>query len=171
VLPLRGLIGDEIIRTFVFTVTAADPDRVCRWANIGHRWSRDPITAGSVLGERHPASMATTPAALIGPIPIRQLSATLRANAKGLLCVEAAIELLINQQSWLWRKDFVTDFIDTAINISQQPPGCFDTAFVNWVKRSPHSIPASCPARAAKLGCCASLEASPKESLSTFTTP
>ena len=124
--------GDEIIRTFVFTVTAADPERVCRWANIGHRWTTDPVTAASVLGQCQPDDTTTTPAALIGPIPISQLSAALRANAKGLLCAEAAVELLINHQSWLWRKDFVTDFIDTATNITHQRPGCFDTAFVDW---------------------------------------
>jgi 8-oxo-dGTP diphosphatase len=32
----RELDG-EIVRTFIFTVTAEDPERVCRWASISHR--------------------------------------------------------------------------------------------------------------------------------------
>ena len=118
----------------MFTVTTADPDRVCRWLNFSHRWTTHPVTAADVLGAHHPAATATTPAALIGPVPISQLSAALRAGAEGLPRAEAAVELLINQQSWLWRKDFVTDFIDTATNTSQQRPACFDIAFINWAK-------------------------------------
>jgi hypothetical protein len=34
------------------------------------------------------------------------LAATLRAWAKGLLCLEAAVELLIGHRSWLLREDF-----------------------------------------------------------------
>jgi ADP-ribose pyrophosphatase YjhB (NUDIX family) len=131
----RRLDG-EIVRTFVFTVTAADADRVCHWANIGHRWSSDPITACSILGDvdGHPTCAATPAAHLIGPTPIHQLSVALRANAKGLLCAEAAVDLLIKQQSWLHRRDFVDGFIDTVTaNHSQELTPYSDTAFVDWV--------------------------------------
>jgi ADP-ribose pyrophosphatase YjhB (NUDIX family) len=128
-------LDGEIVRTFVFTVTAADPDRICRWADIGHRWSSDPITACSILGEAdgHPTPMTTPAARLIGPTPIHQLSAALHANARGLLCAEAAVELLIKQQSWLHRRDFVDGFVDAVTSKHQQPTGYTDTAFVDWV--------------------------------------
>jgi ADP-ribose pyrophosphatase YjhB (NUDIX family) len=126
------LIDGEIVRTFVFTVTATDPDRVCHWANIGHRWSSDPITACSILGDINGHPTPTPAARLIGPTPIHQLSTALRANAKGLLCAEAAVELLIKQQSWLHRRDFVDGFVDTDTPTSQQPTRYADTAFVDW---------------------------------------
>jgi len=44
-------IDGEVVRTFVFTVTAEDPERVCRWASMSHRWSLGPITASVVGGE------------------------------------------------------------------------------------------------------------------------
>jgi ADP-ribose pyrophosphatase YjhB (NUDIX family) len=124
-------VADDVVRTFVFTVTAADPDRVCRWPNIGHRWTSDPITACSILGEveGHPAQPV---ARLIGPTPIHQLSAALRANARGLLCAEAAIELLIKQQSWLHRRDFVEGFVDASDPTGEHQTGYSDTAFVDW---------------------------------------
>ena len=128
------LIECEIVRTFVFTVTASDPDRVCRWANIGHRWSSEPITACSILGgvDGHPTPTTTPAARLIGPTPLHQLSVALRSNAKGLLCAEAAVELLIKQQSWLHRADFVHGFIDTVTATNQQPHRYSDTAFIDW---------------------------------------
>ena len=125
-------VDGDVVRTFVFTVTAADPDRVCRTANIGHRWTSAPITARSVLGEDHPTGIATAPALLIGPTPIHQLSAALRANARGLLCTEAAVELLIEQQSWLHRSDFVDDFVDSDTPTSPPWIDHFETAFVDW---------------------------------------
>lgn len=124
-------VDGDVVRTFVFSVTAADPDRVCHWANIGHRWSSDPITGCSVLGQGHPVCLTGPPGRLIGPTPIHQLTAALQANAKGLLCAEAAIELLIKHESWLHRGDFVDDFIERA-NSNQQPTHSLDTAFVEW---------------------------------------
>ena len=122
----------DIVRTFVFTVTADDPDRACRWANIGHRWTSDPITACSIGGdfEGHHSYAAAPTDRLIGPTPIHQLSVALRANAKGGLCAEAAVELLIKQQSWLHRRDFVDSFIETIT--SHQQIGNSDIAFVDW---------------------------------------
>lgn len=120
-------VNGDVVRTFVFTVTAADPDRVCRWANIGHRWTSDSITAGNTLD-----GTSAAPAHLITPTPIHQLSAALRANAKGLLCAEAAVELLIKQQSWLHRRDFIDGFVDSATCTSQQHIGHTDAAFVDW---------------------------------------
>ena len=128
----RRLDGD-VIRTFVFTVTAADPDRVCRTANIGHRWTSAPITTCSVVGADHPTGTATTPR-LLGPTPIHQLSVALRANARGLLCAEAAVELLITQQSWLHRRDFVNEFVESDTPASPQWIDHLDTAFVDWAR-------------------------------------
>jgi ADP-ribose pyrophosphatase YjhB (NUDIX family) len=44
-------IDGDITRTFVFTVTADDPDRICRWAKIGHRWTSKPGTGCVILGD------------------------------------------------------------------------------------------------------------------------
>lgn len=122
-------VDGDVARTFLFTVTAADPERVCRWANVGHRWTSDPITACTVLAEAHRPRTAARTARLIGPI--HQLSVALRANAKGLLCTEAAIDLLISQESWLHHADFVNDYIQSA-TASQQRADQLDTAFVDW---------------------------------------
>lgn len=129
------LIDGHVVRTFVFTVTVADPDRICRWANIGHRWTNDPINACNTGdADGYPTSMATLRTRLIRPTPTDQLSASLLENAKGLLCDEAAVELLINQRSWLHRRDFVERFVDTVTppTTSQQPTCSTDAAFVEW---------------------------------------
>lgn len=126
-------IDGEVVRTFVFTVTTSNPERVCRWANIGHRWSTDPITACTILGktQAHPTTNQAGPR-LIGPTPIHQLSAALRAGARGLLCAEAAVELLITAQSWLYRRDFVKSFVYGSDPNGQDDTGYSDIAFVDW---------------------------------------
>jgi len=104
----------EIVRTFVFTVTAEDPERVCRWGSIGHRWSPDPITASLVVPETRSHLPAGTVGRLLGPpTPIERVADALQADARGLLCSEAAVDLLIRQQSWLHRRDFVEGHIET----------------------------------------------------------
>jgi len=127
------IVDGEVVRTFVFTVTAADPERVCRWANIGHRWSAEPVTACTILGAVE-AQPTTNPAGaqLIGPTPIHQLSAALRAGARGLLCAEAAVELLIKDQSWLYRRDFVESFVDGSDPSNRDETGYSDIAAVDW---------------------------------------
>ncbi len=126
------LVKDEVIRTFVFTVAVDDPERICRWANIGHHWTSEPITACSILGdiEGHPTSSTAPPGRLIGPTTSYQLSAALRAGADGLLCAEAAVELLVKQQSWLNRHDFVSAFIHRPDPTAQDPT---DLACVDWL--------------------------------------
>jgi len=127
------LAEGEVIRTFVFTVAVDDPERICRWANIGHRWTSEPITACSILGdiEGHPKRGATPLGRLIGPTTSHQLSAALRAGANGLLCAEAAVELLVKQYSWLNRHDFVSAFIHRLDPTDQDPT---DIASVDWVE-------------------------------------
>jgi len=133
VVEVTGYVGHfdresdgEIVRTFVFTVTAEDPERVCHWARISHRWSPDPITVSLVVGE---TDRCAAPAASLGrligpPTPLDRLSVALQANARGLLCSEAAVDLLIQQQSWLHRRDFVDSHVET--------DAATDTASVNW---------------------------------------
>jgi hypothetical protein len=131
------LAGGEVVRTFVFTVTADDPERICRWAVVGHRWTSDPVTACSVLGDAggHPTTAAGPTGHLVGPTTLHQLSAALRASAKGLFCAEAAVELLVAQQSWLYRHDFVDRFIGRPTT-SQGPAGRSGTASVDWAGAS-----------------------------------
>jgi ADP-ribose pyrophosphatase YjhB (NUDIX family) len=126
-------VDDDVARTFVFTVTADDPDRICRWANLGHRWTSDPITACSIiLGDIacHPTGTITPAGFVIRPSPIDQLATALRANAKGALCEEAAVDLLITHQTWLRRRDFVDGFIDT--QAGHQSTAQLESAFVDW---------------------------------------
>ncbi|MHB2023727.1 MAG: NUDIX domain-containing protein [Mycobacteriales bacterium] len=124
--------SDDIVRVFVFTVTVDDPERVCRTARVGHRWTDEPITAVGVLGDHHPIRPATAADNPTGPPPTHQLSAALRANAKGILCTEAAVELLIKARSWLHRVDFVADFVDSFTPTGQPCTGYPHTAFVDW---------------------------------------
>jgi len=47
-----------------------------------------------------------------------RLAAALRACASGLHAAEAACELIINHATWLHRRDFSDDFIQTGISIT-----------------------------------------------------
>lgn len=124
------LVEGDIVRTFVFTITTTDPDRVCRWT--GHHWSPEPINPSNIA-EHLETYPLTTPAAAgpIGLTPTQHLSAALQANAKGLLCVEAAVEILINQRSWLQRGDFTDRFVEPVTN-DHQLTSYPDGAFVDW---------------------------------------
>ena len=44
----------------------------------------------------------------------RQLPAELRAHAYGVLCAEAAAEILISHRTWLWVQLFWSDFVGAA---------------------------------------------------------
>jgi hypothetical protein len=58
----------------------------------------------------------------------RELPAELRTNAYGLLCAEAAAEILIGHRSWLRRDDFVDTFIQAGWDLTSDTP----MACVNW---------------------------------------
>ncbi len=122
------MVEDVVVRTFVFSVRVDDPERICRWANIGHLWSLDPLIAASTVFGLPPAR--TDPQGL-RPSPLDQLCSALRAGAKGALCAEAAVEVLIGQESWLHRADFVDDFIDRwSTNNAEHS---VDIACVDWI--------------------------------------
>jgi ADP-ribose pyrophosphatase YjhB (NUDIX family) len=122
---------NEITRTFIFTVTATDPDQVCRWA--GHHWHPDPITATGLLGDIDDRTTRTGPTSrTVDATSTQRLASALQANAQGVLCVEAATHILINHRSWLHRKDFVDNFIDTITTSPQPLGGSHDTALVDW---------------------------------------
>ncbi len=53
----------------------------------------------------------------------------MRAGAQGLLCTEAAIELIIEQQSWLKRADFVSAYIE---RLGPTDEDAADIASVDW---------------------------------------
>lgn len=100
----------EPVRTFVFTVTATDPDQICRTASLAHRWTDDADPA--CLGEPDPTGQATAPTDdLPGRTSFEPLRSALRDHASGLPTVEAAIELLIADSSWLRRDDFLHEFV------------------------------------------------------------
>ena len=56
------------------------------------------------------------------------LTAALRAHARGLHTREAAIELLIGHASWLCRTDFVDPFVHTATGLIDGTP----MASIDW---------------------------------------
>jgi len=56
------------------------------------------------------------------------LTAALRAHARGLHCREAAVELLISHACWLRRDDFLHNFLHTAPGLIDGTP----TAAIDW---------------------------------------
>jgi ADP-ribose pyrophosphatase YjhB (NUDIX family) len=119
----------DIVRTFTFTATSADPERICRTATLGHRWTNgQDLPPGQISsGIDYLNDLAITPAAApTGPHP-QALRAGLRANAQGLYCAEAAVELIIGHRTWLRRNDFL-DFVPTGPRLDGDTP----TAFVDW---------------------------------------
>ena len=50
------------------------------------------------------------------------LVAALRVWAKGLLCLEAAVELLIGNRSWLLREDFLEIAVESGWEVSSRRP-------------------------------------------------
>lgn len=125
------LLGRTVERTFVFTVTAADPERICRIGHVGHRWTTDPSSALDLLGP--PAQPTAVPSRCGHLATTDGLPAALRTHAEGLPCLEAAVELLIGQRSWLRRPDFADLCIDAGTSLSHHRPS--DTpgaAFVDW---------------------------------------
>jgi hypothetical protein len=58
----------------------------------------------------------------------QRLTAALRAHARGLFIVEAAIELLVDHRLWLGFIDFVDNYVDIACD----PPHLTPMAWVDW---------------------------------------
>ena len=52
----------------------------------------------------------------------------MRANARGLYAVEAAVELLIGHGRWLGRTDFTDGFVETGVGLSDGMP----MAWIDW---------------------------------------
>ena len=120
----------EIIRTFVFTATCADPTQICQHARTAHCWADPadlPEQASQDLARLADIAMLTTTAPSASPPGPCQVTAALRAWSKGIYCDEAATELLIRHRTWLRRDDFTTRFI-----ITQAGPTGNITAAVSW---------------------------------------
>lgn len=137
IIDVTGYVGyhdrylhHDVLRTFVFSVTAVDPDHLCHTARIGHRWTSDPITEFDDFGNNHQPT--ATAASYPDPPLTDRLPAALQAHARGLLCTEAAIELLIDHQSWLRRQDFIDTCIEH-LTSSERPGSDPDIVFVDWV--------------------------------------
>lgn len=98
--------GQQVTRTFCFTVTVTDPDAICRSAIIGHRWAcLDDLPSLLDLNQAAPPATTTPPA------NEPQLSEPLRTWARGIYPDEAAVELLIAHATFLNRSDFIDRFI------------------------------------------------------------
>ena len=64
---------------------------------------------------------------LAGVASLEDLSTALRVHAKGVLCAEAAVKLMVEHRSWLVRADFVRRFVDVFDGIDG-----LAMAFVLW---------------------------------------
>lgn len=119
----------ELVRTFVFTITATDPDQICRTASLAHRWTDDDVTTQALLGEPH----ATAPPDRSDSASFGHLRSALRGHASGLHTAEAAVELLLAHASWLRRDDFVHEFVHNTVGPASMPlPVATALAFVDW---------------------------------------
>lgn len=65
---------------------------------------------------------------MIGHDKYHDLPAELRSHAYGVLCSEAAAEILIGHRSWLGREDFVDVFVHAGWDLASDTP----MAYVNW---------------------------------------
>jgi ADP-ribose pyrophosphatase YjhB (NUDIX family) len=120
----------EIIRTFVFTATCADPMQICQHARIAHCWADPadlPEQASQDVARLADIAMLAAAAPSSSPPGQCQVTAALRARSKGIYCDQAATELLIRHGTWLRRNDFTTQFIFT-----QAGPSGNITAAVSW---------------------------------------
>ena len=57
-----------------------------------------------------------------------RLAAELRIDAYGMLCAEAAAEILIGHRSWLRRDDFIDGFIRSGWDLASDTP----MAYLDW---------------------------------------
>ena len=136
----------QVIRTFVFTASCADPLQICRNARIAHCWADPANLPEQASQELARITDLATQAAPAGAPPGRwQLTAALRACSKGMYCDQAATELLIRHGTWLRRDDFTARFILTGTG-----PADDITAAINWDEAITALMPATCRARAAK---------------------
>jgi ADP-ribose pyrophosphatase YjhB (NUDIX family) len=122
------LDGGEIIRTFAFTATCADPQQICRQAQTAHCWASPasvPAQVSTDLARLADLAMTQT-AVTAGPGPL-QLAAALRAAASCMYCDQAATELIISHGFWLHRTDFTSQFIATQPGLAGGT-----TAVIEW---------------------------------------
>ena len=119
----------EVIRVFCFAVTVTDPDNICRYPYIGHRW----LDLGD-LPDLRPSPTGLTPAAIVSWTPAARrtpdppLAQSLRAYARGLYATEAGTELLIGHASWLHRGDFCDAFVHRDIGLTDDT----EMAAIDW---------------------------------------
>jgi|HubBroStandDraft_1064217.scaffolds.fasta_scaffold1709699_1 hypothetical protein len=62
---------------------------------------------------------------------VERVAMALRAQADGLYCEEAAVELLAGHRAWLSRDDFVTGFVD-ALGNNEQAEDEQEMAVLDW---------------------------------------
>lgn len=119
------LVDEEVVRIFIFTVTATDPNGICCPGRLGYRWTYDHLGAPPIGAHRR-ANIANRDPDSPGPATVESLGAALRAHARGLYSAEAAVDLLVAHQSWLRRRDFVSGYVDDLADSNtaqdQDPP-------------------------------------------------
>ena len=101
----------DLVRTFIFAATTRHPGRASRPAL---QWAAADDLPDGIDGDILAFIYLAVPTVHVdSPDHDQQLSAALRAHARGLLAVEAAVELLIGHRAWLHRDDFVDHYVDT----------------------------------------------------------
>lgn len=124
------LTDDDVVRTFVFAATTHDPGCICHpTEHDAYRWAAienlpDGIDS-DLLALVYLAASAITDACPDQPL---RLTAALRAHARGLFIVEAAVELLVGHRFWLGLIDFVDNYVDIACDLPHPTP----MAWVDW---------------------------------------
>ena len=124
------LTDDDVVRTFVFAATTHDPGCICHpTEHDAYRWAAienlpDGIDS-DLLALVYLAASAITDTCPDQPL---RLTAALRAHARGLFIVEAAVELLVGHRLWLRRTDFIDDYVETVPTLLGDIP----MACVNW---------------------------------------
>src|SRR5260370_11420002 len=106
----------EIIRTFVFTVTCADPTQICRHARIAHCWADPadlPEQASQDLARLADIAVLAAAAPFSSPPGPCHVTAALRATSRGIYCDTAPPDPLLPPHTSLRRKDFTTQFMRT----------------------------------------------------------
>jgi len=118
----------QVVRVFHLAVTVTDPHQVCRSCHVGHWWA-DP----DHLPDPSPPAPPPTRAPLARHrIEHSPLAAPLRAYARGIYTLEAAVELLIAHRTWLHRNDFHDRFIHTTTTTTSSSSGHPATAQIDW---------------------------------------
>ena len=100
------LTGHDVLRTFVFAATPQHHGRDLP-GHHPYQWAANHDLPDDILRLLHLAAPA-----VCDHQDSQRLHAALRGHARGLLALEAAVELLIGHRFWLCRNDFTAAYVE-----------------------------------------------------------